>query len=122
VIQADGGTRTAAITGGFVALSLAVKKLKANRKISTDPVKRHVAAVSVGLIEGAVKLDLDYVEDSSAEVDMNVVATSAGELVEVQGTAEGKPFQRAALDKMIDLGLAGIARLVEEQKRALAPK
>jgi ribonuclease PH len=122
VIQADGGTRTAAITGGFVALSLAVRKLKANKKISTDPVKRHVAAVSVGVVKGAVQLDLDYLEDSSAEVDMNVVATSAGELVEVQGTAEGKPFQRAALDQMIDLGLAGIARLVEEQKRALAPK
>jgi len=122
VIQADGGTRTAAITGGFVALSLAVRKLKANKKISTDPVKRHVAAVSVGVVKGVVQLDLDYVEDSSAEVDMNVVATSAGELVEVQGTAEGKPFQRAALDQMIDLGLAGIARLVEEQKRALAPK
>jgi ribonuclease PH len=122
VIQADGGTRTAAITGGFVALSLAVRKLKANKKISSDPVKRHVAAVSVGVVKGAVQLDLDYLEDSSAEVDMNVVATSAGELVEVQGTAEGKPFQRAALDQMIDLGLAGIARLVEEQKRALAPK
>jgi ribonuclease PH len=122
VIQADGGTRTAAITGGFVALSLAVRRLKANKKISTDPVKRHVAAVSVGVVKGAVQLDLDYLEDSSAEVDMNVVATSAGELVEVQGTAEGKPFQRAALDQMIDLGLAGIARLVEEQKRALAPK
>jgi len=119
VIQADGGTRTAAITGGFVALALAVKTLKASRKISTSPVTRHVAAVSVGILDGAVRLDLDYGEDSTAEVDMNVVATGEGELVEVQGTAEGKAFRREQLDRMIDAALAGIARLKEAQARAL---
>ena len=119
VIQADGGTRTAAITGGFVALALAVRALQARRAIGTRPVKRHVAAVSVGIIGGAVRLDLDYDEDSTAEVDMNVVATGAGELVEVQGTAEGKAFRRDQLDGMIDAALAGIARLEAAQKRTL---
>jgi ribonuclease PH len=121
VLQADGGTRTAAITGGFVALALAVKALRSARKISTAPVKRHVAAVSVGILDGVVRLDLDYGEDSTAEVDMNVVATGAGELVEVQGTAEGKAFRRDQLDAMIDTALAGIARLEEAQARALEP-
>ena len=119
VIQADGGTRTAAITGGFVALALAVKSLKASRKIGTSPVKRHVAAVSVGILDGAVRLDLDYGEDSTAEVDMNVVATGEGELVEVQGTAEGKAFRREQLDRMIDAALIEIGRLQEAQARAL---
>jgi ribonuclease PH len=119
VIQADGGTRTAAITGGFVALALAAKSLKASRKIGTSPVKRHVAAVSVGILDGAVRLDLDYGEDSTAEVDMNVVATGEGELVEVQGTAEGKAFRREQLDRMIDAALIGIGRLQEAQARAL---
>ncbi len=122
VIQADGGTRTAAITGGFVALALAVRSLKARRVISTSPVKRQVAAVSVGILDGVVSLDLDYEEDSTAEVDMNVVATGDGELVEVQGTAEGKPFRREQLDRMIDAALAGIARLQAAQERALAPR
>ena len=85
-------------------------------------VKRHVAAVSVGVLDGAVRLDLDYAEDSSAEVDMNVVATGEGELVEVQGTAEGKAFRREQLDRMIDAALTGIARLKEAQERALAPR
>jgi ribonuclease PH len=119
VIQADGGTRTAAITGGFVALALAVKALKASRKLTTSPVKRHVAAVSVGILDGAVRLDLDYGEDSTAEVDMNVVATGEGELVEVQGTAEGKAFRREQLDRMIDAALSGIGRLKEAQARAI---
>jgi ribonuclease PH len=119
VIQADGGTRTAAITGGFVALALAVKALQARRTISTSPVKRQVAAVSVGIVEGAVRLDLDYREDSTAEVDMNVVATGEGELVEVQGTAEGKPFRREQLDRMLEAALVGISRLKEAQARAL---
>jgi ribonuclease PH len=119
VLQADGGTRTAAITGGFVALALAVRKLKEKRILSTAPVKRHVAAVSVGIVSGAVCLDLDYGEDSKAEVDMNVVATGEGELVEVQGTAEGKPFAREALDRMVDAALAGIRRLKELQAEAL---
>jgi ribonuclease PH len=122
VIQADGGTRTAAITGGFVALALAVRGLKARKVVAASPVKRHVAAVSVGIIGGAVLLDLDYEEDSTAEVDMNVVATGEGELVEVQGTAEGKAFRREQLDRMVDAALAGIARLKEAQERALAPR
>jgi ribonuclease PH len=122
VIQADGGTRTAAITGGFVALALAVRALKARRAISTSPVKRQVAAVSVGVLNGAVYVDLDYGEDSTAEVDMNVVATGEGELVEVQGTAEGKAFRREQLDRMLDAALASIALLKEAQERALAPR
>jgi ribonuclease PH len=122
VIQADGGTRTAAITGGFVALALAVRALKARRAISTSPVKRQVAAVSVGVLNGAVYVDLDYGEDSTAEVDMNVVATGEGELVEVQGTAEGLAFRREQLDRMLDAALASIALLKEAQERALAPR
>jgi ribonuclease PH len=120
VIQADGGTRTAAITGGFVALALAVRRLQRAGKIPGGPVKRHVAAVSVGLLEGEPNLDLDYEEDSSADVDLNVVATGEGQLIEVQGTAEGKAFGRPELDRMLDAALAGIARLVEAQKQALA--
>jgi ribonuclease PH len=119
VIQADGGTRTAAITGGFVALALAARRLRREGKIGKDPVRRHVAAVSVGIVEGQVRLDLDYLEDSTAEVDMNVVATGALELVEVQGTAEGKPFGRDRLDRMIDSAFRGIATLEAAQKKAL---
>jgi ribonuclease PH len=119
VIQADGGTRTAAITGGFVALALAVRSLRRAGTIATEPVKRHVAAVSVGLKEGVVHLDLDYDEDSTADVDMNVVATGAGELVEVQGTAEGRAFARPELDAMIDAALRGIAELKVLQEKAL---
>jgi ribonuclease PH len=122
VIQADGGTRTAAITGGFVALAIAVRGLKVKKVIAAQPVKRHVAAVSVGIVDGAVRLDLDYDEDSTAEVDMNVVATGEGDLVEVQGTAEGKAFRRDQLDRMLDAALAGIARLKDAQERALAVK
>jgi ribonuclease PH len=120
VLQADGGTRTAAITGGFVALAVAIRGLRERRAITTTPVKRHVAAVSVGILDGAVRLDLDYEEDSTAEVDMNVVATGAGELVEVQGTAEGKAFRRDQLDALIDAALVGITRLKEAQERALS--
>jgi ribonuclease PH len=122
VIQADGGTRTASITGGFVALALAIRGLKERRIISKSPLKRKVTAVSVGILKGAVCLDLDYEEDSTAEVDMNVVATGDGELVEVQGTAEGKAFRREQLDRMIDAALAGIAHLQAAQERALAPR
>jgi len=122
VIQADGGTRTASITGGFVALALAIRGLKERRIISKSPLKRKVTAVSVGILQGAVCLDLDYEEDSTAEVDMNVVATGDGELVEVQGTAEGKAFRREQLDRMIDAALAGIAQLQAAQERALAPR
>ncbi len=119
VIQADGGTRTAAITGGFVALGLAVRALRAQKKLSGDPIRRSVAAVSVGIVGGEVRLDLDYDEDSTAEVDMNVVATGDGELVEVQGTAEGKPFPRKDLDRMLDAALGGIQRLKQLQEAAL---
>ena len=122
VIQADGGTRTAAITGGWVALGLAIRAVRAQKKLSADPLKRSVAAVSVGIVKGEVCLDLDYDEDSTAEVDMNVVATGDGELVEVQGTAEGRAFRRDQLDRMIEAALAGIAKLHAAQERALAPR
>ncbi|HVP68277.1 MAG TPA: ribonuclease PH [Anaeromyxobacteraceae bacterium] len=119
VLQADGGTRTAAITGGFVALAIAARGLQRRGVLSKDPVLRHVAAVSVGIVRGEVCLDLDYDEDSTAEVDMNVVATGELELVEVQGTAEGKAFARSDLDRMIDAALRGIGELKTAQARAL---
>jgi ribonuclease PH len=122
VIQADGGTRTAAITGGYVALGLAVRAVRAQKKLPNDPMRRSVAAVSVGIVGGEVRLDLDYDEDSTAEVDMNVVATGDGELVEVQGTAEGKPFPRRDLDRLLDSALAGIARLRLLQEASLRPR
>jgi ribonuclease PH len=118
VLQADGGTRTAAITGGWVALALAVRAVRAGKKLAQDPMRRTVAAVSVGIVGGKVCLDLDYDEDSTAEVDMNVVATGEGELVEVQGTAEGKPFPRGDLDRMLDVALEGILKLRELQLAA----
>ncbi len=119
VIQADGGTRTAAITGAYVALVQAVRGLQRRKALSQEPVRRSVAAVSVGIVDGQVCLDLDYDEDSTAEVDMNVVATGEGALVEVQGTAEGKPFPRADLDRMLDLAVEGLARLRALQEAAL---
>jgi ribonuclease PH len=119
VLQADGGTRTAAITGAWVALSLAVRSLQKGGKLKASPILRSVAAVSVGMKDGVALLDLDYVEDSTADVDMNVVATGEGSLVEVQGTAEGKAFARRDLDGMLDLALEGIARLGELQQAAL---
>ncbi|HEY0840324.1 MAG TPA: ribonuclease PH [Vulgatibacter sp.] len=120
VIQADGGTRTASITGAWVALALAVRKLRASGRIKKDPMVGQVAGVSVGVVGGTPLLDLDYEEDSSADVDMNVVATAAGEIVEVQGTAERRSFPRAMLDELVDVGMEGIAQLVEAQKQALA--
>jgi len=120
VLQADGGTRTAAITGAWVALALATRKLVKDGKLKVAPALRPVAAVSVGILGGEVHLDLDYDEDSTAEVDLNVVATGDQRLIEVQGTAEGKPFGRGDLDRMIDAALAGIARLQQEQARAVA--
>jgi len=122
VIQADGGTRTAAITGGWVALALAVRTAAGKKGFSGNPVKRSVAAVSVGIVDGEVRLDLDYGEDSTAEVDMNVVATGEGDLVEVQGTAEGKPFPRADLDRMLEVALLGIGQLQELQLVATGGK
>jgi ribonuclease PH len=120
VLQADGGTRTAGITGACVALALACRGLVAEGKIARSPVRELVAAVSVGLVDGQPVLDLDYGEDSSAQVDMNLVATESGGLVEVQGTAEGHPFRREQLDELMELGMAGIRALVAGQKRALA--
>jgi ribonuclease PH len=119
VLQADGGTRTASITGAYVALALALKKLHQQRTISTMPTLTPVAAVSVGIYKGEVVVDLDYSEDANADVDMNVVATGEGKLVEVQGTAEHRAFERKQLDAMLDGGLAAIRRLVELQQRAL---
>ncbi len=116
VLEADGGTRTASITGGFVALALALAKVKA-----VGVLREPVAAISVGFVEGLGRaLDLCYVEDSRARVDLNVVATASGKIVEVQGTAEGEPIERAELDGMVDLGLAGIASLAQQQRALLA--
>jgi ribonuclease PH len=119
VIQADGGTRTASITGGFVAAYDALRWLRARGMIENLPVIDFVAAVSVGVFQGAPLLDLDYVEDSTCETDMNVVMTAGGGFVEVQGTAEGKPFTRAEMDTMLELASRGIASLVAAQKNAL---
>ncbi len=119
VVQADGGTRTAAITGGWVALALAIRRVRTQKKLPGDPTRRHVAAVSVGVLDGEVRLDLDYDEDSTADVDMNVVATGEGELVEVQGTAEGKPFRRELLDRMLDAAVEGILKLKDLQAAAV---
>lgn len=121
VIQADGGTRTAAVTGAWVALVDACRWAVANGAMSADPILDHVAAVSVGLVDGEILLDLDYEADVAAEVDMNVVMSGSGNLVEVQGTAEGVPFTRGELDRMLDLAAAGIAELVEVQKQAIEP-
>jgi ribonuclease PH len=116
VIQADGGTRTAAITGAFVALVLALQKMRDQDLIRTMPVQDHVAATSVGIIEGEPMLDLAYAEDSRADVDMNVVKTGGGLYVEVQGTAEALPFGREALNRLLDLADTGIRQLVALQR------
>ena len=119
VIEADGGTRCASITAAYVALAQAVRTLHGKKALSSLPRMVPVAAVSVGIVKGTVVTDLDYEEDSSAEVDMNVVATGEGKLVEVQGTAEKGSFARSELDAMVDAGLQGVARLIEAQKRSL---
>jgi ribonuclease PH len=119
VLQADGGTRTASITGAFVALVLALRKLKEKKSIAQMPPVMPIAAVSVGMVNGQLAVDLDYVEDSSAEVDMNIIGTGDGKLIEVQGTAEKKAFDRKQLDAMLDGGLASITKLVELQRKAL---
>ena len=120
VIQADGGTRTAAITGAFVALHDAMTSLQTRGLIAALPLRSFVAAVSVGVVEGDVVLDLDYAEDSSCETDMNIVMTGDGGLVEVQGTAEGAPFTRDQMTRMLDLAGKGIGELVAAQRAALA--
>src|SRR5229473_3435110 len=121
VLQADGGTRTAAITGGFVALADAIDTLLKRRAIAANPLHGQVAAVSVGIYRGTPVLDLDYAEDSNAETDMNVVMNSGGAFVEVQGTAEGHAFRRHELDQLLDLAAHGIAQLHAAQLTARAP-
>jgi ribonuclease PH len=120
VLQADGGTRTAAITGAFVALQDAVSWLIAQGTLTTSPIRDHVAAVSVGIVDGTPLLDLDYPEDSACDTDMNVVMTGAGAYVEVQGTAEGAAFSRVEMNRLLELAEAGIAELVRAQLAALA--
>jgi ribonuclease PH len=117
VIQADGGTRTASITGGFVAMVLALERLRGQGAIPRVPVTDYVAATSVGVVDGTPMLDLAYEEDSRAEVDMNVVKTSDGRFIELQGTAETKPFDRAGLDALIGLADQGIQFLIERQRQ-----
>ena len=119
VLQADGGTRTASITGAAVALYLAGQRLLSQGQVPRNPMREMVAAVSVGLLEGNSILDLDYSEDSRAQVDLNLVATQSGRLIEVQGTAEGDPFTREELDRMLDLGMDGIRDLLESQQKVL---
>ena len=119
VLQADGGTRTAAITGAYVALALAAEWMLDEGIIEQNPLLEPVAAVSVGLVDGSALLDLDYGEDSRAQVDMNVVGTRSGGLVEVQGTAEGAPFVRGQMDSLLDLAIAGLEPLFAAQAAAL---
>ena len=119
VIQADGGTRTASVTGAFVALYDAVGTLLERGVLAASPIRDFVAAVSVGLFEGVPVLDLDYAEDSACETDMNVVMTGSGGFVEVQGTAEGAPFSAAQMDALLALAMQGIAELIAKQKTAL---
>ncbi len=119
VIQADGGTRTASVTGGFVALCLALDTLTQQEQITAPPLKNMLAAVSVGMVNGDIVLDLDYSEDSNADVDMNVGANDAGQIVEAQATAEGRPYTKAQLAAMTDLALDGIASLIEVQQEVL---
>lgn len=120
VIQADGGTRTASITGAYVALADAISGLLSSGKLTESPLRDHVAAVSVGIVAGQPLLDLDYIEDSGCETDMNVVMTGQGRFVEVQGTAEGEPFSREEMQALMALAEQGIAELVQLQKQALA--
>ncbi len=119
VIQADGGTRTAAVTGAYVALAIAVRKMVAEKTASPRALKAAVAAVSVGVVNGEELLDLCYEEDSHAEVDFNIVMTAEGNFVEVQGTAEGEPFAREAMDRLVELGRRGISELFKIQSAAL---
>lgn len=121
VIQADGGTRTAAITGGFVALVLAVQGMRERGQITSMPVLDHVAATSVGVVAGVPMLDLAYSEDSVAEVDMNIIKTGDGRFIEVQGTAEGAPFERDTLNQLLGLADEGIRQLIERQREIVGP-
>jgi ribonuclease PH len=120
VLQADGGTRTAAVTGAYVAVALAVKKLIRSKKIGANPLKSQVAAVSVGIVDGRATLDLDYKKDSSASVDMNVVMNGEGDFIEVQASGEEATFSQAQLDKLLKLARKGITQLMQIQKRSIA--
>ena len=120
VLQADGGTRTASITGAFIAMYVAIKRMKDARMISELPIRQHLAAVSCGVVDGTAVLDLDYTEDFQASTDLNCVITEDGRLVELQATAEGAPDSRAELDSMVSLAFKGIKELIVAQKRALA--
>jgi ribonuclease PH len=119
VIQADGGTRTASITGAFVALKSAIEYALENKIISADPILDYVTAVSVGIVDGEPRLDLSYLEDSSAEVDMNIVMTGSGKFIEIQGTAETNPFDRDQLQKLLDLAGSGMKEIISLQKNVL---
>ncbi|MED5016079.1 ribonuclease PH [Paenibacillus chibensis] len=121
VIQADGGTRTTSITGSFVALAIAVNKIAQQHKLPVFPITDYLASVSVGVVNGEPMLDLNYEEDSSAKVDMNLVMTGSGEFVELQGTGEESPFTRAELNQLLELGEKGIGQLIEKQKELLGP-
>ncbi|HEY4732177.1 MAG TPA: ribonuclease PH, partial [Gammaproteobacteria bacterium] len=120
VIQADGGTRTASITGGYVSLVEAVTHLRQEQRLATNPIHGHIASVSVGIYKGVPVLDLDYDEDSDAETDLNVVMNDAGAFIEIQGTAEGHAFRMDELMTMLGLAKDGIAQLIEKQQSALA--
>ena len=122
VLQADGGTRCASITGAMVALADAIAWMRKEGRITTDPLRDFVAAVSVGIVGGMPVLDLDYAEDSGCDTDMNVVMTGAGHFVEVQGTAEGATFSRAEMDALLDLATSGISQLVDRQRGSLGIK
>jgi ribonuclease PH len=119
VVEGDGGTRCASITGSFVALVLALNNMKEKKIIDNIPITRFVAAVSVGIVDGNICADLSYEEDSTAEVDMNVIMTEAGEFIEIQGTAEGKPFSRKDTDEMLDIAGKGIKKIIKMQKDVL---
>lgn len=119
VIQADGGTRTASITGGFVALVLALETLIEQGKLRESPLSHYIASVSVGVYKGEVVVDLDYAEDSNADTDMNLVMTETGDFIEVQGTAEAAPFSLAQMNQMMSMGQAAIFELIEKQKQAI---
>ena len=119
MLQADAGTRTAAITGSLVALALGLRRLQAQGVLTCSPLRQQVAAVSVGLVEGRALLDLDYSEDSRAEVDLNVVMDDNGQLLEIQGTAEGAPFSRAQLGELLDRAELGLEQLRRSQRQAL---
>jgi len=119
VLQADGGTRTAAITGAYVAFAIACRRLMKEKKISKSPIISEVAAISVGIVDGNALLDLKYDEDSRAEVDMNIVCAGDGRFIEVQGTAEGLPFTREQMDDLLELGQKGIEQLVRLQREAI---